>query len=47
MTYGIYVLTSFHKEEVNGMIASWVSQISYAPAADHGGRASQIGIRIS
>ena len=31
MTYGIYVLTSFHKEEVNGMIASWVSQISYDP----------------
>ena len=31
MTYGIYVLTSFHKDEVNGMIASWVSQISYDP----------------
>ena len=31
MTYGIYVLTSFYKEEVNGMIASWVSQISYDP----------------
>ncbi len=31
MTYGIYVLTSFHKKEVNGMIASWVSQISYDP----------------
>ena len=31
MTYGIYVLTSFHKDKVNGMIASWVSQISYAP----------------
>ena len=31
MTYGIYVLTSFHKEEVNGMIASWVSQVSYDP----------------
>ena len=28
MTYGIYVLTSYHKEAVNGMIASWVSQIS-------------------
>ena len=31
MTYGIYVLTSCHKEEVNGMIASWVSQVSYDP----------------
>ena len=31
MTYGIYVLTSFYNEEVNGMIASWVSQISYDP----------------
>jgi flavin reductase (DIM6/NTAB) family NADH-FMN oxidoreductase RutF len=31
MTYGIYVLTSFYKEEINGMIASWVSQISYDP----------------
>jgi len=31
MPYGIYVLTSFHKEEINGMIASWVSQISYDP----------------
>ena len=31
MTYGIYVLTTYHKEAVNGMIASWVSQISYYP----------------
>jgi len=31
MTYGIYVLTSFYKEEFNGMIASWVSQVSYDP----------------
>ena len=31
MTYGIYVLTSCHKEEINGMIASWVSQVSYDP----------------
>ena len=31
MTYGIYVLTSCHKEEINGMIASWVSQVSYEP----------------
>ena len=31
MTYGIYVLTSFYKEEINGMIASWVSHVSYDP----------------
>lgn len=31
MTYGIYVLTTFYEQEVNGMIASWVSQISYDP----------------
>ena len=31
MTHGIYVLTSFYKEEINGMIASWVSQVSYDP----------------
>ena len=31
MTYGIYVLTSFHEEAINGMIASWVSQVSYDP----------------
>ena len=31
MTYGIYVLTSFYKEEINGMIASWVTQVSYDP----------------
>jgi flavin reductase (DIM6/NTAB) family NADH-FMN oxidoreductase RutF len=31
MTYGIYVLTSCHKEQINGMIASWVSQVSYDP----------------
>ncbi len=31
MTYGIYVLTSKADETVNGMIASWVSQISYDP----------------
>ena len=31
MPYGIYVLTSFHEEEINGMIASWVSQVSYDP----------------
>ena len=31
MTYGIYVLTTFYQEVVNGMIASWVSQVSYDP----------------
>jgi len=31
MTYGIYVLTSSHQDDFNGMIASWVSQISYDP----------------
>ncbi|CAB1081087.1 Rubredoxin [Olavius algarvensis Delta 1 endosymbiont] len=31
MTYGIYVLTSSHQDEFNGMIASWVSQISFDP----------------
>ena len=31
MTYGIYVLTSFYKDKINGMIASWVSQVSYDP----------------
>lgn len=31
MTYGIYVLTTFYKDEINGMIASWVSQVSYDP----------------
>lgn len=31
MTYGIYVLTTYYQEEINGMIASWVSQVSYDP----------------
>lgn len=31
MTYGIYVLTTCDEEEINGMIASWVSQVSYDP----------------
>lgn len=31
MTYGIYVLTSCHQQKINGMIASWVSQVSYLP----------------
>lgn len=31
MTTGIYILTVSHKEEINGMIISWVSPISYQP----------------
>lgn len=31
MTYGIYVLTTAFEGTINGMIASWVSQISYDP----------------
>jgi len=31
MTYGIYVLTTSHNDRINGMIASWVSQVSYDP----------------
>ena len=31
MTYGIYVLTTRFEDTLNGMIASWVSQISYEP----------------
>ena len=31
MTYGIYVLTTAFDGTINGMIASWVSQISYDP----------------
>ena len=31
MTYGIYVLTAAHADVVNGMIASWVTQVSYEP----------------
>lgn len=31
MTYGIYVLTTRHGENFNGMIASWVSQVSFDP----------------
>lgn len=31
MVHGIYVLTVCHRDEVNGMIASWVSQVSHAP----------------
>lgn len=31
MTYGIYVLTTQHETVINGMIASWVSQVSHNP----------------
>jgi flavin reductase (DIM6/NTAB) family NADH-FMN oxidoreductase RutF len=31
MTYGIYLLTTRFENTVNGMIASWVSQVSYDP----------------
>jgi flavin reductase (DIM6/NTAB) family NADH-FMN oxidoreductase RutF len=31
VTYGIYVLTTRFEESINGMIASWVSQVSYDP----------------
>jgi len=31
MTYGIYVLTSRFEEKINGMVASWVSQVSHDP----------------
>ena len=31
MTYGIYVLTTSYRDTINGMIASWVSQVSYDP----------------
>lgn len=32
MTYGIYIMTTHHEDNINGMIASWVSQVSYDPA---------------
>ena len=31
MVYGIYVLTTGVEESINGMIASWVTQVSYEP----------------
>jgi flavin reductase (DIM6/NTAB) family NADH-FMN oxidoreductase RutF len=31
MTYGIYVLTTRVDDMINGMIASWVTQVSYEP----------------
>jgi len=31
MTYGIYILTTAQDERMNGMVASWVTQVSYEP----------------
>ena len=31
MTYGIYILTTRFEDTINGMVASWVSQVSYDP----------------
>ncbi|KAF0122320.1 MAG: NAD(P)H-flavin oxidoreductase [bacterium] len=31
MTYGLYILTAKMGKEINGMIASWVSQVSFNP----------------
>ncbi len=31
MTHGLYVLTTHHAGIDNGMISSWVSQVSYSP----------------
>jgi flavin reductase (DIM6/NTAB) family NADH-FMN oxidoreductase RutF len=31
MTYGIYILTTRFEDVINGMVASWVSQVSYEP----------------
>jgi len=31
LVHGIYVLTAAHEGKINGMIASWVSQVSYEP----------------
>lgn len=51
MVYGIYVLTAAHGEEINGMIASWVSQVSHEPplvmAAVHPNRYTHDLIRQS
>ena len=51
MTYGIYVLTSHFGDTINGMIASWVSQISHEPplvmAAVHPNRYSHELIKKS
>ena len=51
MVYGIYVLTASYKDEINAMIASWVSQVSYDPllimAAVHPNRYSNFLIEKS
>ena len=51
MTYGIYVLTAAYQKEINGMIASWVSQVSYDPplimVAVHPSRYTHLLIRQS
>ncbi len=31
MTYGIYILTTVFKKTINGMVASWVTMVSYDP----------------
>jgi flavin reductase (DIM6/NTAB) family NADH-FMN oxidoreductase RutF len=31
LVHGIYVLTACYRDEINGMIASWVSQVSHKP----------------
>ncbi len=31
ITNGVYILTCFHEEKINGMIASWVCPVSYDP----------------
>lgn len=31
LVHGIYVLTAAYEDKINGMIASWVSQVSYEP----------------
>ena len=31
ITYGLYVLTTKSGDAINGMIASWVSQVSFSP----------------
>jgi flavin reductase (DIM6/NTAB) family NADH-FMN oxidoreductase RutF len=31
ITYGLYILTTKRGKEINGMVASWVSQVSFSP----------------
>ena len=31
LTYGIYILTTRYENSVNGMVVSWMSQVSYEP----------------